>query len=153
MVRTTALWNRNFFEREFDTDFDGIPKSFLAESFVTGHLVCLNLTFTEQTDVPGPGRWERETKFVSAWQELVGDRIISGAGYILLWEFSNLEHLLSCLVSATGSVAQEHCVEIESLRIGVAPVSSNIQAAYGLANVRCEKAEELELIYLPECLE
>ncbi|MDF1663333.1 MAG: hypothetical protein P1V97_16290, partial [Planctomycetota bacterium] len=29
MVRTTALWNRNFFEREFDAEFEGVPKTFL----------------------------------------------------------------------------------------------------------------------------
>ena len=104
--------------------------------------------------------WTREgEKFrndlVSAWQEILGDRVISTGrqqDFLVLWEFGQLKTVIEQLLKSFQSMAVDPPEHVGELRIGVATVSEDFQGSVDLANSRCESAFLQSVNYLPECL-
>lgn len=134
------------------------PTKFLKERFQKGHVlyVCFPKRLHSNRDQSWSTRGLRlRNELVSSWQELLGDRVISTErkqDYVILWEFGQLKTVLESLITAYKAVFSEPYEHAGELRIGVASVTTDLQASLNLAKLRSESAFQQSVNYLPECL-
>lgn len=134
------------------------PTKYLKERFHRGHV--LYLSFPKRLHSNRDQIWSKRglrlrSELVSSWQELLGDRVISTErkqDYVIIWEFGQLKTVLESLISAFNAVFSEPYEHAGELRIGVASVTTDLQASLNLAKLRSENAFQQSVSYLPECL-
>lgn len=100
------------------------------------------------------GRRERRKRAVGALQKVVGDRVITWDNdFVIPWELGRVNALLKQLHNAcTTTMESQDCGALEQFSMGVAPIEGNWTSAIVTAALRCGRAREQGLSYLPECL-